>query len=271
MQLSCSSESFNSLIQKGEMSLESYISYAAKTLKLTHIELESGHFTPAQRDNPAIIKKRLQDNGIQLANLAFFCSFGFPTEAENEAELTRAIQWMDIAKILGSMNFRIFAGWMHGPCTGLGFSGEVQRKPVEAWETMLRFVQRACAEAKKRGLPVVIENHNHGGFLSQSGDVLRLFQDLPPQTLTLLLDTGNYADGISGIERTIHLAPRYVHLKAKDIAEDGQDARYPVDFVVNILKKQGFSGTLSIEYEGEQDPRACIPWLLARLRTLIAL
>ena len=114
---------------------------------------------------------------------------------------------------------------------------------------------------------MVIENHDHGGFLSFSHEVLRLFRETARDNLSLLLDTGNFVDDLDGIRKTVHLVKHHVHLKSRDVREDGRDRTCDFDATLAILEKAGFDGSLSIEYEGTQDEFDCLPRIVSYLKS----
>ena len=259
MKLSCSSQSLDALFMGKFMDLKKYIKYSAEELGLKYVELEDKHFESASNEYIDTINTELKKYGVEVCNIAFDCSFGYLSKEENDRELERARQWMKIGKKLGSKNFRVFAGWIGGLDQGIGKNGLPIKKEKEAWQAMIGYIRAACDYARELDLDVVIENHNHGGFLSSSEDVLRLFNEVPKDNLSLLLDTGNYVDGIPGIERTIHLVKKYVHVKINEIKDDGKDNVYDLDTILNIIKKGGFEGFLSIEYEGNQDVFTYLP------------
>lgn len=267
MKISCSSQSFDRLFASGAMDLPGFIEYSKRDLDLDAVEFEDKHIAATDAASLAAIRARCAEKGLGIANVAFFNSFGFSTPGENEAELTRAVEWMNVAVKLGCPNFRIFAGWMGGPDREIGFAGSILPKPEEAWRTMTGFVKRACEEAEMRRLNVVVENHNHGGFLSTSHDVLRLFADVPAANMSLLLDTGNYADGIDGIAKTVRLATRHIHLKCREIRDDGSDAAFDLAAIIDMIRKVGFDGNLSFEYEGTQDEKSVLPKLIHFVKT----
>lgn len=248
------------------MNLFDFIDYARDGLGLDAVELEDKHFEAIDKDYLVKVARRCAENRLGMANLAFFNSFGYPTREENLAEVGRAVDWMKVAAALGCVNFRLFAGWMGGPDREIGFAGSILPKTPEAWAMMTECVEMVCAEAGKRNLNVVIENHNHGGFLSVSADVLRLFSQVKAGNLSLLLDTGNYADGIAGIEKTLHLATRHIHLKCKEILDDGSDAAFDLARIVDLIRDGGFAGNLSLEYEGIQDEKSVLPLLVGFVR-----
>jgi sugar phosphate isomerase/epimerase len=267
VKISCSSQSLDRKIAAGTMDLPGFIRYAAETLRIPCVEFEDKHLEGTSPAYLRGIRTEVERRGLTVANLAFFCSFGYPTEGENDAELERAVLWMEVARALGSPCFRIFAGWMGGPNPGFGLAGPAAAKPEPAWNEMIRCVRAACEQARAFGLHVVIENHDHGGFLSSSSDVLRLFAEAGSDNLSLLLDTGNYVDGLDGIARTAHLAKRHVHLKARDIRADGRDATFDLDATLDALSNAGFDGSLSVEYEGTQDELDCLPRIVSYLKS----
>ena len=267
MKISCSSQSLDRQFLNKKMDLFGFIRYAAETLRIPCVELEDKHFASTSPEYLTRVKAEAEAHRIAVANIAFFCSFGYPTRQQNDAELARAVEWMEVARRLGCPNFRIFAGWMGGPDPEIGRKGPPVEKAEKAWTAMIGYVQAACDRARAYGLNVVIENHNHGGFLSYAKEVLRLFAEVKRDNLTLLLDTGNYVDGLPGIEKTIHLVKHHVHLKASETREDGRDSVHDFDEILAIIRRSGFGGTLSIEYEGSQDEYVCLPRIVAYLKS----
>jgi sugar phosphate isomerase/epimerase len=271
MTVGCSSQSLDRRFQEGSMDIPGFLRFAAETLAIPCVELEDKHFAGTAPDYLAGLRAEAQRRGVSVANLAFFCSFGYPTKGQNDAELERAFQWMEVAEALRATRFRTFAGWMGGPDREIGVSGAPVEKSEAAWATMAGYVRAVCKRASAHGLEVVIENHDNGGFLSSSRDVLRLFSEVRAANLSLLLDTGNYVDGLEGIAQTIHLAKHHVHLKAREISDDGRDAAFDLDAVLGIIKGSGYSGVISIEYEGTQDELTVLPKLVAYLKRTLGL
>ncbi len=269
MTIGCSSQSVDRLFQAGRMDIPGFIRYASDSLAIPCVELEDKHFTGTSPEYLAGLRGECERRGIRVANLAFFCSFGYPTKGENDAELERAYRWMPVAVALGSARFRTFAGWMGGPDREIGVTGAAVEKTEAAWQAMTGCVRAVCKQAKRHRLDVVIENHDNGGFLSHSRDVLRLFSEVRAPNLSLLLDTGNFVDGLDGIAKTIHLVKHHVHLKVRDIRDDGRDGHFDLDAILAIIRTSGFSGVMSMEYEGTQDEMTVLPKLVAWLeRTL---
>ena len=270
MKISSSSQSVDRLFISGKMDIFDFINYARVGLALDAVVFEDKHITSTDNAYLEKISEACLKQKLEIANLAFFNSFGFPGKDENLAEVERAVKWMDVAVKLGCRNFRIFAGWMGGPDREIGFRGEILPKTPEAWEMMVECVNTVCERARERKLNVVIENHNHGGFLSVSDDVLRLFSQVRADNLSLLLDTGNFADGIQGIKNTIHLARRHIHLKCREIQENGSDSAFDLSGILAIVRSGKFTGNISIEYEGTQNELDVLPRLIKFVKAELA-
>ena len=113
-----------------------------------------------------------------------------------------------------------------------------------------------------------MENHNHGGFVQTADDVLAIFDAVASPALSLLLDTGNYVDGLASIRRTAKLA-RHVHAKFRQVGPDGRDRLVDHEAVIAELRQAGYAGCLSVEYEGEESPESAVPRAVAYMRRLL--
>ncbi|MCL2163089.1 MAG: sugar phosphate isomerase/epimerase [Oscillospiraceae bacterium] len=268
MKLCLSSQSLDRKFFSKEMHLFSFIQYAYKQ-GFRVIELEDKHLESTEKAYLDKVRNYMGKYGITCANIAFDNSFGYPSTEKNFAEVERARTWMDVALELGTPNFRLFAGWMGGLDPGLGTKGPTVQKQASAWDEMVLCMQKGCAIAKEKGLHVVIENHNHGGFLSSSFDVINLFAQLDKNVASLLLDTGNYIDNMEGIERTVDMATRHIHLKLNTIVGDGSDSVYDLPAIIDLIIKAGFTGSLSLEYEGVQEEYDVLPKVTRFVNDLI--
>ena len=123
--------------------------------------------------------------------------------------------------------------------------------------------------AEKAQVQLVMENHNHGGFVQTADDVLAIFGAVSSPALALLLDTGNYVDGLESIRRTARLA-RHVHAKFRQVGGDGRDRLVDHEAVVRELRQVGYRGCLSVEYEGEEAPETAVPRAVAYMRRVLA-
>lgn len=255
MYLGCSSESYSDLLDTGQLTLPGWFRVCAEELGLRAVELEDKHIgepTPGRLDE---LRAAAAGYGLEIVNIALMNNFGLADSALRRAEEERTVAWMQVARDLGSRFLRTFAGWPAGD-------------RAARWPEMLDSLRAVCARAEAAGVRLVLENHNHGGFVQTATDVEAVLREVRSPALGLLLDTGNYLDGMPSIARTASRA-WHVHAKFTRAAPDGRDPRVDHDAVVGLLRGAGYAGCVSVEYEGEEPGRTAVPRIVAHLRQAI--
>lgn len=252
MYLGCSSQSYADLLDAGRLSLVEWFRICAEDLGIGAVELEDKHIgdaTPARLDDLRDAAARYH---LEIVNIAFVNDFGVAEEARRRAEEARTVAWMDVSRRLGSRYLRTFAGWPEGDRGA-------------RWPAMLRALRAVCARAEIAGVRLVLENHDHGGFVQTADDVEAILGAVGSPVLGLLLDTGNYLDGMPSIVRTAARA-WHVHAKFTSVGPDGRDPRIDHDAVLRALQAAGYAGCVSVEYEGEESGAEAVPRIVSYLR-----
>lgn len=255
MQLACSSESYTKEIDAGRLTLVDWLRLAAEELGLGAVELEDKHVGAPTPERLAELRAAADRYGLEIVNIAFMNNFGLADDARRRDEQRRTITWMTASKQLRTRFVRTFAGWPEGDRTA-------------RWLPMIAALRAVTGEAERLGVRLVMENHNHKGFVQTASDVQAILDALQSPTLGLLLDTGNYLDGLVSIERTARLA-WHVHAKFTKVLSDGRDARVDHDTVVALLRTAGYEGCVSVEYEGDEPGITAVPRALAYLRGIL--
>jgi sugar phosphate isomerase/epimerase len=150
---------------------------------------------------------------------------------------------MDVALYLGAPLVRFFCG--SGP--------ELAAGGPALYAKVLAAMKQVADMAEKKGVIAALENH--GGT---SADQLLAFQrDVGSPWFKFTLDTGNFPptsrvgpETYTSIERCAPHAA-IVHAKFFNVRPDGRDADFDWARIHGILRKAGFNGFLSVEYEGE--------------------
>lgn len=251
--LACSTQSVDQHLRSGSLTLPDFLLFAARDLRVQGIEIEDKHLASTDEEYLLTLKGQALRLGLSVVNVAFTNNFGLPTSAERRAEVNRAVKWLVYARSLGAARLRVLAGRPHGGDRSL-------------WRHAVACLQECCDRANEHGVTIVTENQNHGGFLRSGADVLRLFGDVNRRNLKLLLDTGNYPDGLSSIKATAYLAG-HVHAKACDIGADGSESRINYPAILAVLRGLRYDGALSVEYEGDEDPFTALPRFCRYLST----
>jgi sugar phosphate isomerase/epimerase len=107
---------------------------------------------------------------------------------------------------------------------------------------------------------------NHWGLGRTPEGVKRVVDAVNSPWLEVTLDTGNFLE--DPYDRLEQLAPQTVLLQAKTYFGGGRWYELDLDYgrIAKILRTAGFSGWVSLEFEGNADPLEGIPKSLAMLR-----
>jgi len=256
MYLGCSSESYGQALAAGRLTLAGFIAACGETLGVRAVELEDAHIGDPTPARLAELRAAADRHRLEIVDIALMNNFGVADDGRREAETARTAEWMAVSRELRTRFLRTFAGWPEGD-------------RAARWPAMLASLRTVATAAERTSVQLVMENHNHGGFVQTADDVLAIFDAVPSRALALLLDTGNYVDGLASIRRTARLA-RHVHAKFRQVDADGRDRLVDHEAVVHELRRVGYQGCLSVEYEGEEAPETAVPRAVAHLRGLLA-
>jgi sugar phosphate isomerase/epimerase len=255
MQIACSSQSYDDVLGEGPLALAEWLRFCKEELGLAGVELEDKHIGSPDDDRMDAVRAAAARYDLAIVNIAFMNNFGAADEGRRRTEEARTREWMAAGQRLGTRFFRTFAGWPEG-------------ERAARWPGMIASLRSVCGEAERRGVRLVMENHNHGGFVQTAADVTSIFEQVGSPALGLLLDTGNYLDGLASIAATAARA-WHVHAKFTSVDGDGRDPRIDHRAVCALLREAGYDGWISIEYEGSEPSRTAVARALRYLRQVV--
>lgn len=253
MKLAITSESYRRAISSGKIDLFQFLELVARELKLSAVELEHRDFQSADLAYLQQVKSKLVACQLEVINIGLSNDYGKATKEEREKEFEKFKQWLAVPKILGVPSMRIFAAQSSDP---------------KFWDEAMNYVRKSCLLARKEGITLLIEPENYG-FPRDAATTLKLFQKVNQDNLKLLLDTGNYTDGIVSIKKTLHLAA-LIHTKFLKVDKEGNESDIDYDAIFDLLKKRGYNGPISVEYEGEEDEFTAVPRVISRIKRYLA-
>ncbi len=255
MDLACSSESYGKELDAGRLTVAEWFRLAAEELGLGAVELEDRHVGAPTPERLADVRAAADRYGLEIVNIAFMNNFGLVDDERRRNEQRRTVTWMAASTQLRTRFLRTFAGWPEGD-------------RAARWQPMIGALRAVAGEAERLGVRLVMENHNHGGFVQTASDVQAILDAVGSPALGLLLDTGNFLNGPVSIARTVKLA-WHVHAKFTKVLPDGRDARVENDRALGLLRAAGYGGCVSVEYEGDEPGMTAVPRALAYLREVI--
>ena len=267
MKVGVSSYSFQRLINSGDMS---QLDAIVKAKELGFDAIEFIDLMPHDGSTEGQYAKKLYDAsqqaGITIEAYTIGADLLNGSDGNMAKEIDRIKAKLDVAAILGVKKLRHDATW--GP------------KPYCHLDAVLpRLIEgcRAVTEyASTLGIYTMVENH--GYYAQDSERVLRLISGVNHKNFGALIDMGNFlcADEDPAVA-VGNLAPYAKHVHAKDfhvksgsLADPGEGwfrsrggnylrgaiighGDVPVTQCLGILKRGGYNGTVSIEFEGMED------------------
>lgn len=221
------------------------------------------------------IKRRAFLLGVDLMGYSTHQGFLSPDEAKRKSNLDHTIACLEQAYQLGIPTMRVNSGtWGTSKDFNDLMANRGQEKPLEGYDEedaygwVIEAYQKLAIEAGKRGVVVGLENH--WGLGRTPEGVKRVIDAVNSPWLKATLDTGNFLE--DPYDRLKQLAPDCVLLQAKTYHGGGVWYTLELDYprIAKIMKDAGFTGYVSLEFEGKEDPLTAIPKSLETLRAAFA-
>ena len=269
MKYSVSSYSFSAYLKDGRLTTFSCIQ-KAKELGFDAIEFVELS-TPEGKtlsDYAKELKKEAARVGIEVSNYAVGADFIRGCDGDIEKEISRVCAQVDIAKILG-------CPVMRHDVTG----GKTEHK-FEGYDNVLERLAYGCRRVTEYAESVGVRTmtENHGYFSQDSLRVEKLINTVAHDNFGWLIDMGNFLCADDEPAAAVGRAARYAfYVHAKDfIVKSGQQANpgrgffmsrggnflrgtiighgdVPVIQCLYALKRAGYDGFITIEFEGMED------------------
>ena len=286
MKLSVSSYSFQQYIRSGRMTQLDTVKKAAELgfegIEFTDLKPFEGATLNDQLSYAAEIRREAEAYGIEVVAYAIAANLYQEDATANEITMTRLRGQVDVAAALGAKMLR------HDVCYSERYDDRVVSF-VKMLPTIAANARALTSYAESKGIRTMTENH---GLIVQDSDrVEALYNAVGHPNYGLLIDVGNFAcadeDSVKAVSR---LAPYAIHAHVKDfhvypfgyIAEEGKKVfqtracrvlegcsvgagDIPVAQCLAILKRAGYDGWVSMEYEGNED---CVEGITKGLRYL---
>ncbi|MBI3009827.1 MAG: sugar phosphate isomerase/epimerase [Candidatus Omnitrophica bacterium] len=251
----CCSWSYHRSLEAKRIHFEDWLRLCSNELRVNGVDIIAEHMPTQTKSYWLDTKKRCTDYQLTVVCLSPSNNFGKPTALQRQREVSRVKRWIDAASILGAPRLRIFAGW---PPPG---------KAKLLWPAMRRCISQVAATAAQAGVTLVVEPHNHGGFLSTSETTLSLIRELDSPWVRINLDTGNYLDRdlYSGLNASL---PYTSHVVAKihRLGPDGEEEGIDYGRVFALLSRHRYRGFVTVEYEGQEDEFRQVAQAIAMIR-----
>lgn len=287
MKIGVSSYSFSRLVRSGAMTQLSVIQ-KAKEMGFDAIEFST--FSLPEKETPLTFAPRVKEEcehvGIEVVSYTIGADFIKGSNGDWKAEIERLKDEVRVAKILGVPVMR------HDVSTGFPIGYRGKKGFADALDVLAKGCRGVTEFAADLGVKTMVENH--GFFCQDSQRVEMLVNEVNHENFGVLLDIGNFlcVDEDPG-QAVGRLLPYAFHVHAKDFhvkqgtctvpgegwfqTRGGNYLRgaiighgeVPVLQCLRLLKRTGYDGVVSVEFEGIEDPLTGIRIGLDNLRRYI--
>ena len=272
MKLGVSSYSYSQLVGSGAMT---QLDVAAKAKEMGFEVIEFSTLALPKGETPLSFAPRIREEcdrvGIPVANYTIGADFLNGSGGDWKAEVERLKDEVRVARILGAPSMRHDAtrGFAQGHCGACGFD--------DALPTLIKGCRGITEFAADMGIRTMVENH--GFFCQDSERVEKLANGVNHPNFGLLVDIGNFMcadeDPTEALGRAmpyaLHVHAKDFHVKSGSGPNPGQGwfrsrggnylrgavighGDVPIAQCIGIMKRAGYDGVLSIEFEGMEDP-----------------
>jgi sugar phosphate isomerase/epimerase len=285
MELSVSSYSLSRWMRENKKNLNQAIDWIAdhaRGIEFSGLNLEKGE-DPIRKAHA--VRKRCENKGLKIVGYCTGANLLQPTEKEEKQEIERIKREVDVAAALGVKNMR------HDVMYGFPKNWKGPKTLAAVLKGVVPAIREIADYAQPLGVKTSLENH---GFYMQGPDrVEKLLQTVKHPNYGLTIDLGNFlcvnADPVAAAKQlakyAIHAHIKDFHVKPKsqmptmgwfatptEIALRGAIVGHGcIDLAASLkhLKKAGYNGWLSLEFEGIEEPAFAITEGLKEARRLL--
>jgi L-ribulose-5-phosphate 3-epimerase len=227
-----------------------------------------------EKDTPDVlhnIKRCAMINGVDLCCLSTHQGFVSPDEAKRKLNIEKTIHSIELSYELGIGCMRVNTGtWGTSKDFDDLMAHRGIEKPVEgytddgAFPWVIDCLGQCARKAEQCGVTLGLENH--WGLARTPEGMQRIVKGVNSPWLRMLLDTGNFLE--DPYDKLQSLTEWAVLVQAKTYYGGGLWYTLDLDYprIGQILRKGGFKGYVSLEFEGKEDWKIAIPKSLKVLR-----
>ena len=234
------------------------------------------HVQMADESKSAVnnIKRRAHAMGLALMGFSTHQGFVSPDADSRQSNVQRTLHQIELAARLGIPTMRINTGrWG----TVKSFDDFMAQKGIEpplpghddeqAFGWVIGSIEKLLPRAEECG--VVLGLENHWGLGRTAEGVLRIVEAIKSPWLQMTLDTGNFLE--RSYEQMEQMASSRVPIslvQAKTYFGGGRWYTLDLDYarIAELLRRHGYRGWISLEFEGNEDATTGVPKSLELLR-----
>ena len=232
---------------------------------------EKEPLTLAHRGYLQKLKRHAFTNGIDLICLSIHQDFVDPDPEYRKKQIEHTHKCIEIAGALGVPCIRLNSGrWntIQSFDDLMKARGEEPilpgHKEEEGFKWCVDCIEQCLPKAAEHGVVLALENH--WGLTRTAEGLLRVLNSVSSPWLGGLMDTGNFLE--DPYDKLKQIAPKTIFVQAKTYFGGGEWYTLDLDYkrIAKILADVNYTGYVSLEMEGKENPDTAVPKSVALLR-----
>ncbi len=273
MKLAVSTYSLSSWQRAENKSLNDIVDWIADNaagIEFSGISAQLGKNPLRKADN---LRKRCEKKDLQIVGYCCGAELFHSSANKLRQQIEILKQEIDIAAKLGVKNMR------HDVTRGFPENWKGKKSFCQILKTVVPAIREIADYASQYGIKTSLENH--GFYMQQSKRVQRLIETVNHKNYGLTLDVGNFLcvneepkEAIKRLAKyAIHVHLKDFHIKPKRLAPPAEHGwiytptpiairgailghgNIDLPACISLLKKSGYNGWLSLEFEGLEEAR----------------
>jgi len=246
----------------------------ADGVDILHRQMDIGEKDPLTDEHRAYLQKLKRHAfraGMDLVCLSIHQDFVDPDPAYRRRQVEHTHKCIRIAHELGVPCIRLNSGRWN---TIQSFDDLMKARGIEpvlpghsesdGFQWCTDCIEACLPVAEECGVVLALENH--WGLTRTPEGLLRILEAVPSPWLGALMDTGNFME--DPYEKLERIAPKTVYVQAKTYYGGGEWYTLDLDYarIARLLADAGYTGWVSLEMEGREDPDTAVPKSVEVLR-----
>jgi L-ribulose-5-phosphate 3-epimerase len=217
------------------------------------------------------LKRHAFVNGLDLICLSIHQDFVDPSAEYRQQQVEHTLKCIEIAYELGVPCIRLNSGRWNTIASFDDLMKARGEEPIlpgqteaDGFKWCVDCIEQCLPKAAECGVILALENH--WGLTGTPQGLLRIVNAIPSPWLGVLMDTGNFLE--DPYDKLKLVAPKTVFVQAKIYYGAGEWYTLDLDYprIARSLSAVNYSGYVSLEMEGKEDPDTAVPKSIAMLR-----
>ncbi len=248
-------------------------------IDVLHRQMDLPEKEPLTAEHRAYLRKLKRHaylSGVGFVCLSTHQRFLNPNAEEVAKNVEHTKKCIEICSLMGVPAMRINTGQWN---TSRDFDDLMAQHGVESpmpghtdeegFKWVTDAIQACLGKAEECGVILALENH--WGLGRTAKGLLRIVNEVNSPWLGVLMDTGNFLTPpytTADYDQLAQIAPKAVYVQAKAYPGGGEWYSLDIDYdrIASILADVNYTGYVSLEMEGKEDPDIAVPKCIEMLR-----